>query len=826
MQRVSFSAILLLLFFSTITAQNNCIVVNGVSHTSPTSCGATDGSISIDAFHVSGNTLQYSIDGGRVWHNTSTIGNLEAGITYDVELRDNIGLCFASFGNYLLDHPECDNPNPCETRPFTITAASDQAICGGESVNLNVTAGLSHSWSPTSGLSASNIANPVASPTSTTTYSVTITNQEGCTAIDEITVTVDNDPNCSGERDGMEEGNGDSSSAAQTNCIIINTVTTTDPSDCSSTDGSISIDAIHTTGNQLQYSIDGGRTWVNNSTISGLEAGVTYAVEVRDNIGLCFESHGDIILNCTIDPCVLNPFTIIDYPDQTVCSGERATLNASAGVSYSWFPVTGLNTSTIANPTASPSTTTTYTVTVTNQEGCTATDAITVTVANLPTANAGIDQTICSGSSAQLSASGGTSYQWIPSTGLSNANIANPVATPTSTITYLVIIDNGNNCASTDEVTITVANNLSVSLGNDVIVCPEENYTLSASGGSNYNWSPASGLDNASSPTPTANITTTTTYCVTVTDANGCQGTDCITIEVDNICEGEDIGEESNSGETINPCIIGPAVVACPDKFMCPNGQAQLVVNGGIRWEWSPATGLDDPFSSNPIATPSVTTTYTVTGWDANGCTATDVVDVVVVTSGNCATVPPCHDPTLLPDEEFCIDATTPIAQVCLPYSLDDLNITFTISLADGTPNIIHGCGFSDIYSYQYNFLPMGGQGTDYQINGWVVNNTNQTGVANSMQELLSFMQSVDPAGGWILDANRLSIIGGSTTSNYGDIMITQNGIATILGKNTTQSPTGTLVEVNMVGKDREILTFIDLVTGCIDQMLIRRCTP
>ena len=94
------------------------------------------------------------------------------------------------------------------------------------------------------------------------------------------------------------------------------------------------------------------------------------------------------------------------------------------------------------------------------------------------------------------------------------------------------------------------------------------------------------------------------------------------------------------------------------------------------------------------------------------------------------------------------------------------------------------------------------------------------------MQELLSFMQTADPAGGWQLDATRFSLIGGATNSSYSNLSITYNGKETILGKNTTQSPSGTLVEVDMTGKDREILTVIDLVTGCTDQLLIKRCTP
>jgi len=688
-------------------------------------------------------------------------------------------------------------------------------------------------------------------------------------------------------------------------CITINEVSFQSPSSCGATDGSITVDATHETGNTIQYSIDGGRTWNNNPIIGGLQSGITYDLELRDNIGLCFESYGEVILenpNCTIDPCEERPFSVTDFPDQTICQGESTTLNASTGgVTYAWSPSTGLSASNIASPTVNITTTTTYTVIVTNEEGCTAIDDITITVTESASANAGIDQTICSettaqltasegsnydwspttglnnptiknpiatpatsttytvivtdgngctatdevtitiaeptsadagidqticlGSSAQLAATGGSSYNWSPATGLNNATIENPIATPTTPTTYTVTVTDRNGCTATDVVTVSIADNLTVSLGTDVMICPDEVYTLSASGGTSYNWSPTEGLDDANSSTPSASISTSTTYCVTVTDDNGCTGTDCITIEIDSECETEEVGEGSNSGETVNPCIIGPAVVGCPDKFMCPNDQVQLVVNGGIRWEWSPTTGLDDPTSPSPKASPSQTTTYTVTGFDANGCSATDEVEVIVVTSGNCDLVPPgCQDDNLLIQEEVCIDATDNSTQVCLPYPQEDLNVTFTISLASGTPAIVHGCGFTETYSYQYNFLPEEGLGTNYRVKSWSLNDMFQTGMVNSMQELLSLMQEADPSGNWYLDANRFSIIGGTPNADYGDLTIHHGDIKTVLRKNTTHVPTGTLVEVDMEGKDREVLTFIDLVTGCSDQIVVRRC--
>ena len=72
----------------------------------------------------------------------------------------------------------------------------------------------------------------------------------------------------------------------------------------------------------------------------------------------------------------------MDYPDRSICQGDIISLNISEGVAHTWVPSTGLDDPFSANPNASPTETTTYTVTITNSKGCTATDQITITVEN------------------------------------------------------------------------------------------------------------------------------------------------------------------------------------------------------------------------------------------------------------------------------------------------------------------------------------------------------------------------------------------------------------------------------------------------------------
>ena len=704
------------------TIQKPCITVKDVVFTSPSGCGKVDGSITIDAFHESGNGVQYSIDGGRVWHNSPSIENLEAGVTYNLELRDNIGLCFVSYGEIILENANCIQ-DPCVTTPFTIASYPDQMICTGGETTLDISGGSSYEWSPATGLSATNIANPIASPTSTTTYTVVVTSATGCTATDEIIVNV-----------------------------------------------------------------------VSNPTANAGE-------------------------------------------DQSICANGSVLLEATegGGNAYNWSPSTGLNNANISNPKANPTATTTYTLLVTDANGCTARDELTINVEAALAITAEAITQDCSDEPTKLQATGGQTYNWSPIAGLDNPAIANPIATPTTATRYTVVVTAENGCTASEEVLVAPQSaNLQIDLGIDTLICLDEFVQLNsnATGDYTYNWSPTESLDEPTSASPIATPRETSAYCVTITSTNGCTATDCIVIEVDEQCEGEDLGEGSGAGagtgNAINPCAIGPAIVGCPDKYMCPDGQTQLIVNGGIRWEWSPSTGLDDPTSAIPIATPTETTTYTVTGWDANDCSATDEVIVTVVISGNCGLTPPtCQDDTLLAEDKLCIDKNATVAEICIPYPLEDFNVTYTIEVVNSVPQVIHGCNFGDVFGYQYNFLPAGGQGGEYRIKGWTVNNTIQTGSISSMQELATFMQNADPAGNWTIDPNLFSILGGATTGTYGDLIVTQpsTAIETVLSINKTQTPNGTLIEVDMTGRDREVLTFTDLVTGCVDQLIIERPT-
>jgi PKD repeat protein len=520
-----------------------------------------------------------------------------------------------------------------------VNLGADVNICNGSTTSLNAgNQGSSFAWTPTTGLSSSNTQTVVASPTATTTYVVTVTNSNGCSASDNIAVNVNSvSANagqdvtiCAGSNTtltatggatyswspstGLSSTTGASVTASPTQTTTY-TVTATN-NGCTATDqvivnvNSVSAnagaDATICPGSSTQLLATGGTSysWSPSAGLSSTSISNPIATPTTTTTYTVTVTNG----SCTAtDAVIVNVNGVVANAgiDQNVCLGSSSQLNATGGSTYSWSPSTGLSNVSIANPIATPSVTTTYTVTVSNN-GCSNTDQVTVTV-NTSSANAGNDVTICAGNSVQLGATGGVSYSWSPSTGLSNASAANPIASPTQTTTYLVTATSGT-CVTTDFVTVTVASNLTVNAGTDQTLCSGQTLQMNAVGGAQYSWSPTTGLSNSNIANPIANPTTTTTYTVT-TFSGTCSSTDQVTITV----------------------VPGITANAGADITLCNGASSSLNATGGTTYSWSPATGLTNSNIANPVAFPTTTTTYVVTATTA-GCSD---VDTLVVTVGN-----------------------------------------------------------------------------------------------------------------------------------------------------------------------------------------------
>jgi gliding motility-associated-like protein len=369
-----------------------------------------------------------------------------------------------------LDDPSIDSPiasptmtttytvvvtgaNACvDSATVTVTVDKDEPIvnagiddtinCDISSVNLNGTGVGTYSWSPTTGLSDPSIANPVAIPTSTQTYTLTITGANGCSASDDIEVKVDkNLPNANAGTD--------------------DTITCVDLS--------------------VNLSASGGKTYLWSPAI-GLDdptienpvasptSNQTYTVTVTDKKGCVATDEVNVVIDITPPNANAGTDLIND------CNTPTNILSPTGGVSYSWLPITGLSDPSIANPVANPVANQNYTVTVTGQNGCEATDEVIVVVdKDPPIANAGPDfGTTCAALSAQLSASGGVTYSWSPTTALSDPTISNPTAAPSSTTTYTVTVIGSNGCSATDNTTVTLNDITPVAIaGNDLELCSQ-----------------------------------------------------------------------------------------------------------------------------------------------------------------------------------------------------------------------------------------------------------------------------------------------------------------------------------------------------------------
>ncbi len=220
--------------------------------------------------------------------------------------------------------------------------------------------------------------------------------------------------------------------------------------------------------------------------------------------------------------------------------------------------------------------------------------------------------TICAGDATTLQASTGTSYLWSPSTGLSCTTCQNPVATPTVTTTYSVIVS--GTCASgTATITINVDPPIppTVTAANPAI-CVGSSTTLNVSGGGNPIWSPSPDLSCTNCSNPVATPSVTTTYSVTVSPANCVEGTNVVTVNVNQL----------------------PVPNVGSDPTICTTGSTELLVSGGTNYAWSPSIGLSCINCPNPTATPNATTTYYIVVSDAMNCKAID--SIIVFVSGEC----------------------------------------------------------------------------------------------------------------------------------------------------------------------------------------------
>ena len=625
--------------------------LNGLSSVSITGGNGADGTGSQDlnSFSINANGIDYTCFLKRVYNaGDPSINHLfivpnpnsatqSMGTTTDDDLHTISGLSGVNRMYYMLYAGSSG------------TAISVAAATSIAQTFVNIIPVATYSWSSSPVGFTSTSANPSVSPTSTTTYSLTLTNN-GCTSLsDDVIVTV-NQPSvaptslsastatiCNGNNTTLTQTGGSLGTGAVWQWYTNNTFTTTVGGTLSSSNASLSVSPTTTTTYYLR-------------AISGTSPCAASVPATTPST---------VSVTVTVNQPSVAP-TSLSASTATICNGNNTTLTQTGGslgtgAVWQWYSdasfsttVGGTLSASNASLSVSPTTTTTYYLRAINGTSpCAAsvpattpsTVSVTVTVNQpsvAPTAITGTI-TICNGSSTTLTANGtlgtGANYQW----GTGSVVGTNPIAgetsatltvSPTSTTTYWVRITNSTApCTATTSgvTTLVTVNQPSVaptSISGTTTICNNQSTTLTANGGTvgtgaNYQWGTGSTVGSSiisgeTASTLSVSPTSTTTYWVRITNGTSpCSAsTDGVTATV-----------------TVNPLPTATITAGSATTF-CSGGSVELTASSGSSYVWK-KDGNTIPGAA--VQTYSTTTAgdYTVTVTNATGCSATSVATTV-----------------------------------------------------------------------------------------------------------------------------------------------------------------------------------------------------
>ncbi|MBL0103950.1 MAG: PKD domain-containing protein [Bacteroidetes bacterium] len=340
----------------------------------------------------------------------------------------------------------------------------------------------------------------------------------------------------------------------------------------------------------------------------------------------------------------------------------------------------------------------------------------------------------------------------------------NPTHVYASAGTYNVTLISGDTLGCIDTIVhpITIYPLPTASAGADQTVCAGGSVTLTASGGSTYVWNPSGSTGSTITISPSG----TTTISVTVTDANGCSATDTVSV-------------------VVNPL---PTISAGADMFICNGSGVTLTASGGVSYTWNPGAHSGATYVVNPGST----TSYTVTGTGANGCTSTDVVQVSV------GTLPTANAG---PDVDICAGSNTTLtATGGNTYTWNPIGATgSTVVVTPGSTTAYTviatdaaGCSASDVVNVTVHANPIvnlqstflcagstttldaGNPGSTYI---WNTGETTQTIVVNAGG---NFDVTVTDAFGCVNSSACTITYGTSMTINLGNVSFCQGDSVTL----------------------------------------------
>ena len=566
------------------------------------------------------------------------------------------------------------NPSP---GPSPVNLGGNKTICAGGSVQLDAGSepGATYVWTPATGLSSTSVYNPVASPASTQTYTVTKTkcgvDETGTVTVNvnpPFTVNLGADQNfCAGfvSLDAGVSGaiyqwgcDNDPFFSLETTQVVGITHAgtywvTVIKNGCSASDTIVFRPSAPATANFTYTKTGDGTCGPFTVSVTDISTSCSGAINNREwnfgdgtivsgtsgTVNHTYSAAGSYTVTLIVTTSLGgkdttaqtvtytgSSFTVDLGNDTTICSGNSVTLDAGPGTTYSWS--TGANTRTI---TVSPTVSTNYSVTVINALGCTGSDAKMVNIGSGFTVDLGNDTTICSGNSVTLDAGPGTTYSW--STG---ANTRTITVSPTVSTNYSVTVINASGCTGSDAKMVNIGSGFTVDLGNDTTICSGNSVTLDAGPGTTYSWSTG-----ANTRTITVSPTVSTNYSVTVINASGCTGSDSKMV---NLAPPFTVNLGADQDFCAGFVLLDAGVSGAIYQWGCDNDpffslettQVVGITHAGTYWVTVIKNGcsVSDTIVFRPSAPATANFTYTKTGDGTCGPFTVSVTDISTSCSG------------------------------------------------------------------------------------------------------------------------------------------------------------------------------------------------
>ena len=438
------------------------------------------------------------------------------------------------------------------------------AICYGENITISANGANSYIWSPISSLNINIGPVVMASPLSFTEYKVVGTAPNGCK--DSATTQISIYP--------------------LTNISV---------------SGSSSI----CLGESTPLSVSGANSYIWTPSTS-LNTSVGDLVIANPSTSQTYTITGTDINQCV--GTTSHSLSVLPVPnvsviatEDTICIGNSSNLTANGASSYIWSPSSSLNINTTTVVSATPTSTTIYSVIGNDVNNCSSTSLITINVNPLPILNViPLTKTICEGESLGMMASGAQDFIWSPALGLNTTIGPNVIATPIINSFYTITGTDINGCSDIISSIIHVDPKPIITLSpSSADICEGASVSISSFGADSYLWSPAFGLNSTTNSSVIANPNATTNYTVLGIDFNDCTNTTNFQLNVG-----------------INPTIA----IAPENPVICEGDNISITASGASQYIWKPATTLSAGVGIAVSASPNVSTTYTLVGTDSIGC--------------------------------------------------------------------------------------------------------------------------------------------------------------------------------------------------------------